>query len=366
MTVNRWWLRDGVLAVLLAALGVVSTVFLDRNTGVDRPVDALALTLVAAAGLALTARRRLPVVTLAVVSVLTSTYLVLGYPYGPFLLSFVVAVYTVASRLPLTRSAPAALAALLVLVAHVFFHPGALPGYLGLIPGTGWAVVPFAVGVAVRQTRRAAERDRAEAVRERVYDERLRVAREVHDVVGHGLAAIKMQADIALHLLARKPEQATVALNAISRTSTEALAELRATLAVVRSAEPGLDALDDLRQRMCDAGVQVSLETTGPTPDLPAAVGHAGYRVVQESLTNVLRHSKSRVATVQVGYPAGAVRIAVSNPLPPGEASPAGPAGFGIAGMRDRVTALGGEFTAGPTPDGRFEVRARIPTGDRR
>ncbi len=128
-------------------------------------------------------------------------------------------------------------------------------------------MVPFAIGVTVRVSMDARARDQAELVRQHVDDERLRVAQEVHDVVGHGLAAIKMQADIALHVLARKPEQAEAALNAISRTSTEALDELRATLAVVRRTDadpalapaPGLDRLDELRQRMSEAGVDVDL-----------------------------------------------------------------------------------------------------------
>jgi signal transduction histidine kinase len=359
-------LGDGVLAGVLAALGVVSTAFLEQSTAVDRPVDALAFILAAGAGLALAARRRWPAGTLAAVTGLTSAYLIIGYPYGFILLSYLVGVYTVARHRPLARSAPAALAALAVLLIHVFTHPAALPGVYGLLPATAWAAVPFAVGVTVRQNRESVLRARAEAVREHVYGERLRIAQEVHDVVGHGLAAIKMQADIALHLLARKPQQAEVALTAISRTSTEALDELRATLAVVQrtGADPvaGLDRLEDLRHRMGHAGVAVDVQTSGSPHALPPAVDLAGYRVVQESLTNVLRHSTARVATVRVGYQADAVLIAVSSPMT-GVSSSQG--GQGIPGMRDRVVALGGDFSAGQTADGRFEVRARIPTGDK-
>jgi signal transduction histidine kinase len=228
--------------------------------------------------------------------------------------------------------------------------------------------VPFAIGATRRLSLESAAQARAEVLRQHVNDERLRVAQEVHDIVGHGLAAIKMQADIALHVLAKKPDQAGTALNAISRTSSEALEELRATLAVVRrtSADtsrqpaPSLTRIDELRQRMADAGLDVCLETSGAPRALPAVVDLAGYRVVQESLTNVLRHSVARTATVMVRYDDDAVHVVVTNPA---RDVPGARGGLGIAGMRRRVTALGGEFHAGATTDGRFEVRARIPTG---
>jgi signal transduction histidine kinase len=178
-----------------------------------------------------------------------------------------------------------------------------------------------------------------------------------------------MQADVALHVLPKKPEQAEAALNAISRTSTDALDELRATLAVVqpgdsapsRSPMPGLDRLDDLSRRMSAAGVQVRRETTGTPRELPLAVDLAAYRVVQESLTNVLRHSEAKVAAVRVRYETGAVVISVSNS---GSVVTTPSDGIGIPGMRKRVVALGGDFAAGPMPDGQFEVRASFPTGE--
>ncbi|MGH3951944.1 MAG: sensor histidine kinase [Pseudonocardiaceae bacterium] len=357
---------DIVLAGALAVVGVVGTAGTDGLTGVDKRVDAVAFALVLAGAVTVAVRRRWPVTTLAVIAVLTSAYLVLGYPYGPIFFPFFVAVYTVAAYTALRTAVPAALAALAVLLVHLFTHQAAIPGFAGIVPGSAWVVVPFAIGITVRLTREGRQREQAEAVRQRVYDERLRIAQEVHDVVGHGLAAIKMQAEVALHLLTKKPEQAEQALTAISRTSTEALGEVRTTLAVVRQPDtdrtptPGLGRIDDLRQRMTDAGVQVDLDTTGTPRGLPAAVELAGYRVVQESLTNVLRHGECKIATVRVAYDTGAVVIAISNPAADtsGERT-----GFGIQGMAERVTALGGEFSAGPTGDGRFEVRASIPIG---
>jgi signal transduction histidine kinase len=357
-------ITDIVLAVAMTVVSVVGTGAAHGFTNLGRTPDAAGFALAGGVGLVLVLRRRWPVVTLGLSTALTTTYLLLNYPYGPIFFAFTVAVYTVARYLPLTKAAQAGAGALLVLSVHLLTNESSLPGLLGLIPASAWVLVPFALGVLVRTNRETAQQARAEAVRERVSDERLRVAQEVHDVVGHGLAAIKMQADIALHLLARKPEQAEIALRAISRTSTAALDELRATLTVVRGAartpSPGLDQLPELQDRMSQAGMQVEVDTTGPPRQLPAAVDFASYRVVQESLTNVLRHSDTKQATVCVGYEDDGVVIAISNPL----AQPSnGRSGFGIPGMRERVTSLGGKFSAGPTADGRFEVRAAIPTG---
>jgi signal transduction histidine kinase len=355
---------DLVLAFALTVVSVVGSALARGFTEAGRAMDGAGFALAAACGLVLLVRRRWPLVTLGASTVLTTVYLLFSYPYGPVLFAFAVAVYTVGRYLPLAKAVPAAGIALAVLLTHITVNPASLPGLYGVIPATGWVAVPLAIGVLLRVNREGVAHARAEAVRQRVSDERLRVAQEVHDVVGHGLAAIKMQADIALHLLAKKPEQAEIALTAISRTSTAALDELRATLTVVRGTDrspaPGLDQLAELRERMTDAGMRVQLNTTGSLPHLPAAVDLAGYRVVQESLTNVLRHSEVKDATVEVGYENDTVLIVISNPL----SQPVnGSTGFGIAGMRERVTSLGGSFTAGPTPGGLFEVRAAIPAG---
>lgn len=357
---------DVALAGALAVFGVLGTVATDQGSTVDRPVDALAFALLLVATFGLSVRRLWPLVTLAVAAVATSAFLVLGYPYGPIMLSFFVAVYTVAAHCPLRPAVLSSAAALVILLPHLVTHDSSVPGLLGLVPATAWVVVPFAVGFTVRVSREAKAQAQAETIRDRVYEERLRIAQEVHDVVGHGLAAIKMQADVALHVLSKKPEQAEEALTAISRTSTEALDEVRATLAVVRADEavrapaPGLHQLNDLRQRMTESGVEVDLEITGTPRNLPAAAELAGYRVVQESLTNVLKHSAQKRVTLRVTYDAETVTLTISNPA---HTVPSGRCGLGIAGMRDRVTSLGGEFSAGPTSDGRFEVHAVIPVG---
>ncbi len=227
----------------------------------------------------------------------------MGYPYSLILLSFAVAVYTVARYRPLREASIAAVTALLALLVHLLTNPAVLSGAVGLAPATAWVAVPFAIGATRRMAAEAAAQARAEVLRQRVDDERLRVAQEVHDIVGHGLAAIKMQADIALHVLGRQPEQAQAALDVISRTSGEALDELRTTLAVAAAA---------------------------------AGSGRAGRN--------------------------DAVGITVTNTAP-GGGSGGVRDGSGIADMRRRVALLGGEFTAGATEDGRFEVHAVLPTG---
>ncbi|WBC14503.1 sensor histidine kinase [Micromonospora sp. WMMA1998] len=363
---RRRWLLDGLLCAALLAIGLAGTAPAGLNQGVH--ADPVAYPPVVVAALVLAVRRRWPLPTLAVVVVAATAYLMLGQPYGPILLSFFVAVYTVAAHRPVRTAAVAGAVALAALVGYVFVGVRP-PGPVGLMPAAAWVVVPFAVGVTVRSSREATARARGDEARRLADAERLRVAREVHDVVGHGLAAIHLQAEVALHLLARKPEQAEAALTAISRTSKEALDELRVTLTVVRREEtadprapaPGLGQLPQLRDRLTGAGVPVTVEVTGTPRPLPVAVDLAAYRVVQEALTNVLRHAGPATAAVHVGYASDEVTVEVTDTGRGGTTPPERSGGFGLAGMRERVTALGGTFSAGPAPPGGFRVHARLP-----
>ncbi|MET8044473.1 sensor histidine kinase [Micromonospora sp. NPDC005215] len=368
---------DAVLALALLGFGQLATGLAGDNQPGSRPVDTASRLLIAVAALALLARRQVPVTTLAVVTVDTATYLVLGYPYGPILLTFLVAVYTVAVRLPVRPAALVIGGAFVVLLTHVFWSRGPAPGWAGVLPASAWVAVPFAVGVVVRVNREVAARSRAEEARgraeearRRADEERLRIAQEVHDVVGHGLAAISMQAEIALHLLPKRPEQAETALTAISRTSREALDELRVTLgAVRRGAErepvPGLARLPALRDRLAGAGLAVEVRVVGAPRELPAALDLAAYRLVQEALTNVLRHAGVANAQVTVDYRADEVTVEVTDRGAGARAAGTDPAddesGHGLAGMRERVTALGGWLTTGPHAGGGFRVYARLP-----
>lgn len=365
----------------------------------DLPAYVLLLT--AVGGLAI--RRVRPLTTLAITVGTTATYLALGYPFGPILFTMAIGIYTVAARAPVRRSASAGGLALLAVTLPLAFRGAAdqtghqLPW---LLAWPAWLVLPWTVGTVVRLRREAADQARVELGRQLAYEERLRVAREVHDVVGHGLAVINMQAGVALHVLDRRPEQARLALEAVKATSKDALDELRTTLAVFRQPGglgvgggaaggagggaggragsgpateepsrrpiPGLAQLDALVDTMRTAGLAVDVLVDGGRADLPAVVDHAGYRIVQESLTNVLRHALPARATVRLAYRPGEVRLEITDDGRPQPAGPPGSGhqatvGHGIAGMRERAAAVGGELHAGPRPGRGFAVLARLP-----
>jgi signal transduction histidine kinase len=370
-TFDRPLVVDLTVACLLTVPTVAATVVADGVSRHAAPIGWPGYMLGAAAALALAPRRRLPLTTLAVVALCTSAYLAAGYAYGPILIVFMLAVYGATRHAPPRPALWCAAAALGLMLVHLFTSDRPL-GPLGIGPVAAWVVVPATIGYGLRLRHEAARRARAETIRRRVDDERLRVAREVHDIVGHGLAAIKMQADIALHVMARRPEHAQVALSAISHTSQQALDELRGTLAAVRTPPRFRDGLEQLSRRMADAGIDVRLDIAAGATDrpMPAAVDLAAYRVVQESLTNVLRHGGCAQADVTVRHDAGGITITVANPRPGPAGSGTGTgtgtgtgAGSGIAGMRARVEALGGQLTAGPVAE-RFEIRARLPIGN--
>lgn len=365
MTRVRWGVVGDIgLAGFLLLIGVVSLPHLRVWENQSRPVDAWAvgLVIVAAASMGL---RRWPLVSFGMATVATSVYLALGYPYGPILFSVAVATYTVARRVRRRVAVIAAIVALPFLLVHVLNDADVFGGLWGLLPGSAWIVVPFSAGLARRLAVEAAHRKSAEAERRVLDDERLRLSSEVHDIVGHGLAAIQMQADIARHVRDSKPEQADVALDAISQTSAEALAELRATLAEIGpdgatyqreslAPTPGLHRLRDLCARMRESGIDVDLEISGQRRVLPPAVDVATYRVVQESLTNVAKHAAERHATVQVRYSPDVVEIeVVSTTAQTGEFTD----GFGIAGMRRRVHDVGGSIAI-EAADRQFRVTA--------
>jgi signal transduction histidine kinase len=220
-------------------------------------------------------------------------------------------------------------------------------------------------------------RAREEQERRQAADERLRIARELHDVLGHHLSLINVQAGVGLHLMDNRPEQAREALAAIKTASSEALREVRAVLGVLRPEEEaaprqpalGLDRLTDLT---ADAGLPVTTRTVGERRDLPAEVDRAAYRIVQEALTNVRRHAAAgAAATVSVEYTPDELRLEVRNDgpgegqHPDADPAPAGDPegdGSGIAGMRARAASLGGSLDAGPLPDGGYRVAAVLPT----
>lgn len=322
---------------------------------------AAALAGVAAASLAL--RRVWPLVTLAVSVGATSVYLALGFPYGPVLLTVLIAGYSVARQLAVRTALISAVVAAPAVAAHAFVTVTGVPRMVAILFSSTWIAVAFAAGISLRLRAESLARDRVEWARRTADEERLRVAQEVHDVVGHGLSAIAMQADVALHVLPRQPEQAAAALAAISRTSKDALEELRVTLAMVRREPddraplPGLARLDAMAARTTQSGLPVRVEIVGTARTLPATVDLAAYRIVQESLTNTLRHAGPATVVVTVRYEDAGVSVDVSDTGRGGTSEP----GQGIAGMRRRAESLGGSFTAGPGGQGGFRVAAWIP-----
>jgi len=222
----------------------------------------------------------------------------------------------------------------------------------------------------VRVLAAEAERERAALAQHRFDEQRLRYAHELHDVVGHALVAINVRAAAAAHLARREQGDAPVtALEEIASTSAEALGELRIALKALRSGESdgvplrpagaGLADLDDLIAGVKGAGLTVELDVAAATEAVPPAVGHAGYRIVQEGLTNVLRHSTARHARVRIAQDEGALVVEVLDHGPASTGTGGG--GHGLLGMRERAAALGGSCEAGRVPGGGWRVRARIP-----
>jgi signal transduction histidine kinase len=223
----------------------------------------------------------------------------------------------------------------------------------------------------VEQRAEEAERTRDEAAQRRAMEERLRIARELHDSLTHSISVISVQAGVAVHLARKRGEDVPSALLAIQEASTDATRELRTTLSVLRSEEDGdssgLGQLDSLVGRARSAGLSVTVTVTGAERTLPAEVDQAAYRIVQEALTNVGRHAGQASTSVRLHYTPEALSVQIDDDGTGNGTSP-GPAerrsaghGLGLIGMRERVSALGGQLHAGPRDGGGFQVRAEFP-----
>jgi signal transduction histidine kinase len=220
----------------------------------------------------------------------------------------------------------------------------------------------------VEQRADIAERTREEAARRRAIEERLRIARELHDSLTHSISVIQVQAGVAVHLAHKRGEDVPPALLAIEEAGADAARELRATLGVLRSDEDGdgsgLSQLDSLVARARAAGLPVLVSVTGAERPLPPEVDQAAYRIVQEALTNVSRHAGPATASVHLHYMPETLSVQVDDDGKGGgtvtSTQPAGP-GLGLIGMRERVSALGGLLKAGPQDGGGFRVRAELP-----
>lgn len=231
-------------------------------------------------------------------------------------------------------------------------------------------VLAALTGMLARSRRLAWRRARDEELRQSADAERLRIAREVHDLVGHSLSVITMQAGVALHVVNRRPEQAEEALRAIRRTGLEAMSELRSTLGVFRGEQgthptAGVERLPALVADLRAAGQEVALRVDPVLGAVPPSVSHAVYRIVQESLTNVARHAPAAAAEVDVGREGDVLVVEVADSGPPlAQSTP--PPGHGIAGMTERARALGGTLEVAARLGGGVLVRARIPVEETR
>ncbi|PZT68992.1 sensor histidine kinase [Streptomyces sp. SW4] len=379
---------DGLIA---AALTTVAALLGTEAAAQGWPaLDPLAWTLVACVNLPLALRTRAPVTVCLAVHACWAVYVTLGeWPvvnsFGPML-----AVYTVASLRP-TRTAAACAA----LLAGVWIHAGlitdgaAMPSVLG--QAVGFPLVLWRFGYVARRTAeltRQLRAEQAERARREVAEERVRIARELHDVVAHHIAVINVQAGLARFVFTSDARTARDSLDTIEGASGEALAELRRMLGLLRAdgvqgAEntpaPGLDQLEEMVARVRAGGVGVDLTVTGEPRPLPPGVQLCVYRIVQEALTNVLKHAPGSRAAVELAYRAGEVTVSVTddgtgdgnregnghgNGDGEGVESDTSPqrGGHGLIGMRERAKLYGGTIAVGPRSEGGFGVHLTLPT----
>ncbi|MEU8386110.1 histidine kinase, partial [Streptosporangium sp. NPDC048865] len=311
MRVSRARLWDCAAAAVAVPLFVLGTEVASRSRVPPfRPLDVPAYTLLVVAGLALAARSRSPAGVLAVVLACCAAMSARHHAYGPVFLGLYVALAAVVIRYGLCRGlAAAGVSGTVLLVADVIGW-----GRTWVADDAGaWIIwyasslLPFAAGAMIRLERdRRASAARADEERRlrRLQEERLAIAREVHDVLGHSLSVISVRAGVALHVADRRPEQALEALEAIRTTSKDALAELRTALGILRDRHSfaGPEGVEALLESIRAAGQPVGLTVRGDPAGLPAATGHAVYRTVQEALTNVVRHAEAATATVTIDY----------------------------------------------------------------
>ncbi|WDG31789.1 sensor histidine kinase [Streptomyces sp. CA-278952] len=400
----RRWLRDHPLA-FDAALALGSLVamicgsFADPGTGHGptfgtRTPELFSVLLMVLAAVALVLRRRRPMAVLAATGALSATEYILMDPPAPVVMSTVIALYTVASRTdrPTTWRVGLLTMGALTAASTVF---GSTPWYsqenLGVFAWTGMA---GAAGDAVRSRRafvdaireraERAERTREEEARRRVAEERLRIARDLHDVVAHHIALVNVQAGVAAHVMDKRPDQAKEALAHVRDASRSALNELRVTVGLLRQQgdpeaptepAPGLAVLGALVDTFRNAGLPVEVAGSDHGNRLPAAVDLAAYRVIQEALTNVRKHAgagaRAEVSVVRVGATAEVTvldngRGCAARRPGAGADDDLDSGGHGLVGMRERVTALGGALTAGPRYGGGFRVHAILPVEARK
>lgn len=377
---------DGVLAMALLAVGLISLA--EANSGpmadFSRAPDAVNVVLVAALTLPVIMRRRHPVAVLGVVSAAFAVDRLAGYPVTLGIWSIPLTLHAVGSEIDPERSARVATVAVTLLVGFTALGAAtdANVDWSTVIVMAAFTSIPYFLGREVHQRRRKTalleqraaelERQREQALGHAVRAERQRIARELHDIVAHDMTVMTVQAAAARRVLPSDPAQAAAALQSVEDAGHGALDEMRRLLDVLRpdvaearrAPQPGLARLDDLVRQMREAGLDVVVSTVGEARTLPAGIDLNAYRIIQESLTNALKHGGPRTsARVVVTYDAGSLGIEVTDD---GRGAAValggnGQTGQGLVGMQERVALLHGNITAGPRPGGGYRVKTQIP-----
>jgi signal transduction histidine kinase len=375
------WVLDGALAFFALITSVAWTVHPRGDNHAVPPVSVLGIVLAVAASLPIVLRRRFPLGVLAIVETALALHLVtvdsdarLGSA------ALIIAMFTVASRTPRSTSVRAAIAVIAVngVIYLGMLALGRVDAGLELIFTSVLTAGSWALGDNIG-TRRAylasledragrLEREQQERAERAVLDERGRIARELHDVVAHHVSAIAVQAGAAEERADRDPAAAREALAVIQATSRQALAEMRALVGVLRGSDdgaalapqPGLAQVDRLAAQSRAAGLEVRVRVEGAPRQLPEALDVSAYRIVQEALTNTLRHAHARHADVLVRYAPSELEIMVTDDGA-GRGGAASPTGRGLVGMRERVALFQGRLEVGSSPGGGFRVHAQLP-----
>ncbi len=360
---------DTVVALVYLLVALPLTAVIPAHGAHVRQVDALGYALVVLSAVGIAWRRRWPwrAFTAAALAVLISAGR--EYPGGPLFVPVIVTLYTLAVIDTRARSLGAGVVLLAgqLAVQGLFRHGGWFTKDVLTAPAPVAAALFLGWAVSSRQAQLAEES------RRRLDAERLRIARELHDVVAHSIATINIQAGVAAHVIDKQPEQAAEALRAIKSASKDALREMRGILGLLRQSDeleqrapaPGLDQLDLLVTSVSAAGLQTRIDFSGRRRALPSLVDLAAYRIIQESLTNTLRHAGPASAHVSIAYRDDQLVIDIDDDGRSGGngAHPVheGGSGLGITGMRERAGAVGGRLEAGPRLEGGFHVHASLP-----
>ena len=355
---------DAALALVVGIVTAISIGVTDRNDA-SEGATWWGWALVAAQVVPLAGRRRHPVVVAVATGVATFAYGMANLPDPAIYFPLTLAFYSVAAYRPRRVWLPVAASFVVSLAVGIAVDRQVDPADVAVNYTVG--LTAWVVGDVVRTQRERAAwmaARREEEARRAVAEERVRLARDLHDVVAHHVSVIAVQAEAAQEVLATHPERAEEAMATVAATARTALDELRHLLGVLRSSadrgpQPELSAIDHLVDSVRSAGVEVDVRTAGRARPVRGVVGVTAYRVVQEALTNVLRHSGGTRACVDLAFDEEALEVRVTDDGH-GE-SPGGSGGHGLAGMRERVALVGGALDAGPGPAGGFVVRARLP-----